>query len=62
MNVRYKEKDWGELIKGSMPIATDRLLQFFRFLADSHPSLSSPIREDVRFYIKRLEGLKTLAP
>jgi hypothetical protein len=61
MNVRYKEKNWGELIEGSLPRAIDKLLEFFRFLTDS-PSLSNPVREDVRFCIKRLEGLKTLAP
>jgi hypothetical protein len=60
MQVRYGEKNWAELIKGSLPIAVDRLLKFFVFLRDSYPSLSSAMREEVQFYIERLEQLKRL--
>jgi hypothetical protein len=60
MNVRYGRKNWRELINGSLPIAVDRLLQFFCFLRDSYPSLSSAMREEVQLDIKRLEQLKKL--
>jgi hypothetical protein len=61
MQVRYGPKDWTELVKGSLPIAVDRLLQFFRFLRDSYPHpLSRPKRIDVQFYIEKLGQLKRL--
>lgn len=60
LQVRYGPKNWAELINSSLPVAVDRLLQFFVFLRDSYPSLSAPTREDVQFYIETLEQLKRL--
>ena len=34
--------------------------QFFLFLRDSYPSFSTAMREDVEFYIEKLEQLKEL--
>ena len=48
------------LVKGCLPIAVDKLLQFFLFLRDSYPSFSTATREDVEFYIEKLELLKEL--
>jgi hypothetical protein len=60
MNVRHGQKNWSELITGSLPLAVDRLLQFFCFLRDSYPSLSGATREEVQLDIRRLEQLKKL--
>jgi hypothetical protein len=49
IEVRHGKKNWAELVKGCLPIAVDRLLQFFLFLRDSYPSLSTATREDVEF-------------
>jgi hypothetical protein len=57
--VREGKKDWTKLVKGSVPVAIDRSLQFFRFLRDSD-QLSSSKREDARYYIERLDHIKDL--
>ena len=58
MEVRYGKKNWTELVTGAMPIAVDRLHEFFCFLRDSYPLLSGPKRKKVKSYIKTLETLK----
>lgn len=57
--VRERKKDWTKLIRGSVPVAIDRSLEFFRFLRD-WDQVSSSMREDARYYIERLEHIKDL--
>jgi hypothetical protein len=57
--VREGKKDWSGLVKGSVPVAIDRSLEFFRFLRDSD-HLSSSKQEDAQYYIERLERMKSL--
>ena len=57
--VREQKKDWTKLIRGSVPVAIDRSLEFFRFLRDSD-QVSNSTREDSRYYIERLEHIKGL--
>jgi hypothetical protein len=59
IEVRHGPKDWAELVKSSLPIAVDGLLEFFRFLYDSD-QLSNPSRKHVQFYIERLDHIKEL--
>jgi hypothetical protein len=56
---REGKKDWTELVKGSVPVAIDRSLEFFRFLRGSD-QLSSSKREEAEYYIERLERMKSL--
>ena len=57
---RHGKKNWAELVENSVSVAVDRLLEFFRFLRDSYPSLSEEKQKDVQFYIERLERMKIL--
>ncbi len=57
--VREEKKDWTKLVRGSVPAAIDRSLEFFRFLRDSD-QVSNSTREDTRYYIERLEHIKDL--
>ena len=57
--VREQKKDWTKLIRGSVPVAIDRSLEFFRFSRDSD-EVSSSMREDARYYIEHLEHIKEL--
>ena len=57
--VREQKKDWTKLIRGSVPVAIDRSLEFFRFLRDSD-QVSNSTREDSRYYIERLEHINDL--
>jgi hypothetical protein len=57
--VRERKKDWTKLIRGSVPVAIDRSLEFFRFLRDSD-QVSSSKREDAGYYIERLDHIKDL--
>jgi hypothetical protein len=63
IEVRHGPKDWAELVKSSMPIAVDRLLQFLCFLRDRYrPPLSDATRKDVQFLIGQLELIKGKLP
>ena len=60
IEVRRGKKNWSELINGALPIAVDRLLEFFGYLRDSYPLLSRPKRKKVKSYIKTLDTLKRI--
>jgi hypothetical protein len=59
IEVRRGKKNWSELINGALPIAVDRLLEFFGYLRDSYPLLSRPKRKKVKSYIANFRPPKS---
>jgi hypothetical protein len=57
--VRDRKKDWTELLRGYVPVAMEKSLEFFRFLCDSD-QVSGSMREDARYYIEQLDSIKDL--